>query len=119
AVNTIGPENMAAASAKLGIPMIYLSTDYVFDGGQTQPWLEDDPPNPLSVYGRSKLSGEWAIRARLEQHIILRTSWIFSADGENFVKTMLRLSRNWSELRIIDDQVGGPTAADDIAAAII
>jgi dTDP-4-dehydrorhamnose reductase len=119
AVNAIGPENIAAACAKLGIPMFHLSTDYVFDGEQRRPWVEDDPPDPLSVYGRSKLGGERAIRARLEQHIILRTSWVFSADGENFVKTMLRLSRNPSELRIIDDQVGGPTAADDIAAAII
>ena len=119
AVNAIGPENVAAACAKLGIPMIHLSTDYVFDGQQARPWVEDDQPNPLSVYGRSKLAGELAIRARLEKHIILRTSWVFSADGENFVKAMLRLSRNSSQLRIVDDQVGAPTAADDIAAAIV
>ncbi len=119
AVNAVGAENVAAVSAKLRIPMIHLSTDYVFDGEQPRPWLEDDAPNPLSVYGRSKLAGELAIRARLDSHIILRTSWIFSLKGNNFANTMLRLADGSSQLRIVEDQVGGPTAAEDIAKAIL
>ena len=119
AVNAVGAENIAAVSAKLGIPMIHLSTDYVFDGQQTRPWREDDPTNPLSVYGRSKLGGELAIRARLDSHIVLRTSWIVSAEGNNFANTMLRLADGSLQLRIVNDQLGGPTAAEDIAKAII
>jgi len=118
-VNSLGAENVAAACAQAGIPLVHLSTDYVFDGTSAQPASEDDPPRPLNAYGRSKLGGEEKVRERLASHIILRTSWIFSAHGANFVKTILRRARSQSELRVVDDQIGGPTAADDLAKAII
>jgi dTDP-4-dehydrorhamnose reductase len=119
AVNALGAGTIAAACAAAGIPLVHLSTDYVFDGESPWPEREDDPPRPLSVYGQSKLAGEIAVRERLDRHIILRTSWVFSAHGQNFVKTILRLASTQAELRIVDDQVGGPTAADDIARAIL
>jgi len=118
-INAVGAENIAAACAQAAIPLVHLSTDYVFDGHTAGPAREDDPPRPLSVYGRSKLGGETAVRERLRSHIILRTSWIFSAHGQNFVKTILRLATTQSPLRIVDDQIGGPTAADDLAEAIL
>jgi dTDP-4-dehydrorhamnose reductase len=118
-VNTTGAENVAAACAGAGIPLVHLSTDYVFDGASARPIREDDPTGPISVYGQSKLGVEMAVRNCLKSHIILRTSWVFSAHGPNFVKTILRLARAQDELRIIDDQLGGPTAADDIAQAIL
>jgi dTDP-4-dehydrorhamnose reductase len=118
-VNTLGAETVASACAAAGVPLVHLSSDYVFDGEGDRPAREDDPTRPLSAYGRSKLAGEIAVRERLEQHIILRSSWIFSAHGENFVRTILRLASTQAELRIVDDQIGGPTAADDIAAAIM
>jgi dTDP-4-dehydrorhamnose reductase len=118
-VNTVGAENVAAACAKAGIPLIHLSTDCVFDGRSDRPAREEDPTRPLSVYGRSKLGGEIAVRECLASHIILRTSWVFSAHGQNFVRTVLGLARSEPQLRIVEDQVGGPTAADDIAKAIL
>jgi dTDP-4-dehydrorhamnose reductase len=118
-VNSLGVENVAAACAEAGIPLVHLSTDYVFDGESSRPAKEDDPPRPLNVYGRSKLAGEEKVRERLACHIILRTSWIFSAHGQNFVKTILRLAGSQPELRVVDDQIGGPTAAADLAPAII
>ena len=118
-VNMAGAENVAAACAAAGVPLIHLSTDYIFDGESREPIREDDPPRPLNVYGQSKLGGEIAVRRRLKFHIILRTSWIFSAHGPNFVKTILRLARTQSQLRVVDDQIGGPTAADDVAKAIL
>jgi dTDP-4-dehydrorhamnose reductase len=118
-VNAIGAGNVAAACAQAGIPLIHLSTDYVFDGERGRPTREDDVTQPLNVYGRTKLAGEIAVRERLETHIILRTSWVFSSTGQNFVKTMLRLAANQPEIRVVNDQVGGPTAADDIAQAIL
>ena len=118
-VNTVGPANVAAACAAIGIPLVHLSTDYVFDGQGARPANEDDAPRPLNVYGRSKLGGEVAIREALAPHIILRTSWVFSAHGQNFVRMIWRLARSQRELRIVDDQIGGPTAADDIAKAIL
>ena len=118
-VNALGAGNVAAACAQAGVPLIHLSTDYIFDGAQAEPVGEDDAPHPLNVYGHSKLAGELAVREQLEQHIILRTSWVFSAWGQNFVKTMLRLAARQSELRVVDDQIGGPTAAADIANAIL
>jgi dTDP-4-dehydrorhamnose reductase len=118
-VNVIGAGNVAAASAKVAIPLLHLSSDYVFDGQSRRPAREDDEPGPLSVYGRSKFAGELAVRERLKSHIILRTSWIFSAHGQNFVKTILRLANAKPELRVVADQIGGPTAADDIAKAIL
>lgn len=119
AVNRDGPAVLAEACSRAGIPLVHLSTDYVFDGTKAEPYAEDDPANPLSVYGASKAEGEAAVRARLPAHVILRTSWVFSPVGANFVKTMLRLGREREELRIVDDQCGRPTAADDIARAIV
>jgi dTDP-4-dehydrorhamnose reductase len=119
AVNAAGAGNVAAACAQAGVPLVHLSTDYVFDGESRAPMREDDPPRPLSVYGRSKLAGEVAVRDLHRAHIVLRTSWVFSAHGQNFVKTMMRLAQAQSPLRVVDDQVGGPTAADDIAQAIL
>jgi dTDP-4-dehydrorhamnose reductase len=118
-VNTVGAENLAKACAAASIPLVHLSTDYVFDGAGPRPAREDDPTGPLNVYGRSKLGGEIAVRTCLQSHIILRTSWVFSADGQNFATTMIRLAREQAQLRIVDDQVGGPTAAHDLAKAIL
>jgi dTDP-4-dehydrorhamnose reductase len=118
-VNRIGAGIVAGACAEAAIPLLHLSTDYVFDGHNPRPAREDDQRRPLSVYGQSKLGGELAVRERLKSHIILRTSWIFSAHGQNFVKTILRLANTKPELRVVADQIGGPTAADDIATAIL
>jgi dTDP-4-dehydrorhamnose reductase len=118
-VNATGAEYIGAACAEAGVPLIHLSTDYVFDGEKSRPWREDDPASPLSVYGKSKLEGELAIRRVHPSHIILRTSWIFSAHGENFVKTILRIADERRQLHVVADQIGGPTAADDLAVAIL
>ena len=106
---------MAKTCAELNIPLVHISTDYVFDGGGTTPWLTSDIPNPINAYGRSKLQGEQAIEASGCIYVILRTSWVVSAHGNNFVKTMLRLSERKHSLNVVDDQVGGPTFAGDIA----
>jgi dTDP-4-dehydrorhamnose reductase len=118
-VNAIGPTNIAAVCAAAGIALVHISTDYVFDGESPHPAREDDPPRPLNVYGWSKLGGETAVREALTRHVILRTSWVFSAHGQNFVRAILRLARTQSELRVVNDQIGGPTAAHDIAGAIL
>ncbi len=118
-VNETGAENLARACKQIGISLIHISTDYVYSGEKVQPYTEDDATGPLNVYGASKLAGDRAIAAILEEHIILRTSWVFGLHGNNFVKTMLRLGKERDELRIIDDQRGGPTAAEDIAITIL
>jgi dTDP-4-dehydrorhamnose reductase len=100
------------------VPFFHISTDYVFDGAPGRPWREDDPTGPLGAYGASKLAGEQAIAAAGPDHIILRTAWVFSAEGRNFVKTMLAIGRGKPQLTIVGDQRGGPTAAADIAAAL-
>jgi len=110
---------MALAAAELGVPFVQISTDYVFDGAGTAPFAPEAPVGPLGAYGRSKLAGEEAVRAAGGVHAILRTSWVVSAHGGNFVKTMLRLGAERDALTIVADQVGGPTAAGDIAAACL
>lgn len=116
-VNAVGAGIVAAACALVGVPLIHLSTDYVFDGTKDGPYFEDDPISPQSVYAASKAAGETAVRAALSRHVIVRTSYVFGALGHNFVKTMLRLGAEREELQIVDDQHGGPTAAGDIADA--
>lgn len=110
---------MAAACAERGLPFLHISTDYVFDGSKRSPWAENDPVAPLGAYGRSKLTGEDAVRNAGGPHVILRTAWVFSAHGNNFVKTMLRVGEGRDRLTVVDDQHGGPTAAHDIAVALI
>ena len=114
-INGEAPGTMASACAELDIPFVQISTDYVFDGLGTRPWSVIDTPNPKNAYGRSKLKGEQAIRATGCVHVILRTSWVVSAHGNNFVKTMRRLSATNDRLTVVDDQIGGPTCARDIA----
>lgn len=118
-VNAEAPAAMARACAAAGIPLVQISTDYVFDGGGTRPWQPGDSPAPLGAYGRGKLAGEEAVRAAGGAHAILRTSWVFSAQGSNFVKTMLRLSETRDRLTVVADQVGGPTPAAAIAEACL
>lgn len=118
-VNGASPTAMAAACADLGIPFVHISTDYVFDGTGTAPWCTAAPTAPLSAYGRTKLEGEKGVRASGAIHAILRTSWVFSAHGSNFVKTMLRLSETRDALTIVADQIGGPTPALAIAEACL
>jgi dTDP-4-dehydrorhamnose reductase len=119
AANAEGPRNLARACADAGIPLIHISTDYVFDGAKAGPYTEDDPTGPLSVYGASKLAGEQAIAESGVRHIILRTAWMYGLHGQNFVKTMLRIGREREVLRVVDDQHGCPTYAGDLADAVI
>lgn len=118
AVNRDGAADLAGALAERGIPLIHLSTDYVFDGGKAGAYTEDDATGPINVYGASKLAGEVAIAEALDTHVIVRTSWVYGTDGANFVRTMLRLARERDELSIVDDQRGCPTAASHIAEII-
>ena len=118
-VNAMGPVALARATAEAGIPLLQLSTDYVFDGAKPSAYVEDDPVGPLGVYGASKEAGEQAVRTGNPRHIVLRTAWVVSPHGGNFVKTMLRLAETRDELRVVDDQHGCPTSAGDIAAALI
>ncbi len=118
-INRDGPAYLAAACARQGAALIHVSTDYVFDGTQKEPYKESDPVSPLGVYGRSKAAGEEEIRRILPAHIIVRTAWLYGVHGNNFVKTMLRLGRERKVVRVVSDQFGCPTAAADLAAAIL
>ncbi|MEP5937621.1 MAG: dTDP-4-dehydrorhamnose reductase [Erythrobacter sp.] len=118
-INGAAPAEMSRACAARDIPFVHLSTDYVFDGSGDAPWRPDDPVAPISVYGRSKMAGEQGVEAAGGHYAILRTSWVFSLHGQNFVKTMLRLSETRSELNVVADQIGGPTPAADIAKACL
>lgn len=118
-VNTKGPENLAIAARSIGAKLVHVSTDYVFDGQGTTPYLETDTTNPLGVYGRTKLEGEQATHAVLPDAVIIRTAWVFSEYGNNFVKTMVNLAKKRDALGIVNDQRGCPTYAGDLASAII
>jgi dTDP-4-dehydrorhamnose reductase len=117
--NEIGPGVIAVACATREAPLIHISTDYVFDGAKSGPYVESDPLAPLGVYGRTKAAGEAAVRKAMKRHIILRTSWVYGEFGNNFLKTMLRLARERDELRVVADQLGCPTSTRDIAEAIL
>ncbi len=117
-VNAVAPGVIARAAAARGVPVIHISTDYVFDGTKDAPYKESDPASPINAYGRSKLAGEEAVRAAGGSHLILRTSWVYSAWGSNFLLSMLKLAATRREVRIVSDQRGCPTAAHDLARAI-
>lgn len=119
AVNALGVENLAMAASHFGCKMIHISTDFVFDGQQKHPYTEQDTPNPLSVYGETKLRGEEAVRLYANDWIIIRTSWLYSTFGNNFVKTMRRLMAEKEALSVVDDQIGSPTYAADLAQMIV
>ena len=118
-VNATAVGELASACRQGNIPMLHVSTDYVFDGAKEAPYTEDDLINPMNVYGKSKAEGEKLLRGILDNHIILRTSWVFSSTGKNFVTTMRRLGKERDELKIVDDQRGGPTSADCIASVLM
>jgi dTDP-4-dehydrorhamnose reductase len=118
ATNALAPALLAAAAGRQGIPIIHLSTDYVFDGSGAAPWREDDAVRPLSVYGASKEGGEQAVRTAAARHVIIRTSWVVSATANNFVRTMLRLGGQRDTLSVVSDQFGAPTHANNLATAI-
>lgn len=119
AVNALGPALVARAAFALDIPVVHVSTDYVFDGSLTRPYREDDPVAPLGVYGRSKLAGERALAEVTPNHAILRTAWVYSPFGRNFVRTMLRLAETREEVGVVADQVGSPTSALDLADGVL
>lgn len=119
AVNATAPGILAEEASRLDALLVHYSTDYVFDGRQRHPYMEDDPPNPLNAYGRTKLAGERAVQAVNGKHLILRCSWVYGPHGHNFLLTILRLARERAELRVVSDQVGAPTSALAIARATV
>jgi dTDP-4-dehydrorhamnose reductase len=118
-VNETGAGLLASACAEGGVPIVHLSTDFVFDGQKPDPYVETDPVAPLSVYGRTKAAGEDAVRSAAARHVIIRTSWVYGPYGQNFLKTMLRLARERDELRVVADQHGAPTSTRDLARVIL
>ncbi|MED9904880.1 MAG: dTDP-4-dehydrorhamnose reductase [Lachnospiraceae bacterium] len=118
-VNADGTANVARACKELDIKMIYISTDYVFDGQGERPWEPDDERHPLNVYGQTKYEGELAVQKALEKYFIVRIAWVFGVNGKNFVKTMLRLSENNSRITVVNDQFGSPTYTDDLARLLV
>lgn len=119
AVNRDGPGNLAKACAEMGLPLIHISTDYVYSGTKKDAYVEEDPAAPVGVYAKSKAAGDREVAAGLKEHIILRTAWLYSVYGHNFVKTLLRLGHEKESLRVVDDQYGCPTDAADLAEAIL
>ena len=118
-VNAQGTENIAKVCKKLDIPMLYLSTDYVFDGEGTRPWEPDDERDPLNVYGQTKYEGELAIERNLEKYFIVRIAWVFGVQGKNFIKTMLNLAENHDTITVVNDQVGSPTYTYDLSRLLV
>lgn len=118
-VNALGTENIAGVCAEKDIPMMYFSTDYVFDGNGTRPWKPDDPRNPLDVYGETKAEGEIAVERLLKKYFILRIAWVFGINGKNFIRTMLNLSKNHDAVRVVMDQIGTPTYTYDLARLVV
>ncbi|WP_405267451.1 dTDP-4-dehydrorhamnose reductase [Methanobrevibacter sp.] len=117
-VNGDGVRNLALACKEVGCPLLHISTDYIFNGENDKPWVEDDEIGPINVYGRSKLKGEQAILEILDKYFIVRTAWLYGINGKNFPKTMLELSQNHSEITVVYDEVGSPTYTPDLAFAI-
>ena len=117
-VNADGAKNVALVCRETGSAMVYVSTDYVFDGEKSSPYIEEDKPNPINVYGKSKLAGENHVKSILDRYYIVRTSWLFGKNGKNFVKTILRLSQEKNKLKVVNDQIGSPTYTLDLARAI-
>jgi len=118
-VNADAPRALAKACKQLDIPIFHVSTDYVFDGTKEEAYVETDQTNPINAYGRTKLAGELAVQEETEKHIILRSSWVFSKEGKNFVNTILRLAKERDELKVVNDQFGGPTSAECIAGVLL
>ncbi|MEL6831165.1 MAG: dTDP-4-dehydrorhamnose reductase [Pseudomonadota bacterium] len=118
-INALGAEAVARAAGNLGVPVIQISTDYVFSGEKETPYVETDPTGPINVYGASKLEGEQRVAAANPKHVILRTSWVYSETGSNFLKTMIRLAVERDEVSVVNDQFGAPTHADEIARSIV
>ncbi len=119
-VNAYGTENIAKICGELDIPMIYLSTDYVFDGMGERPWEPDDPvTEPLNVYGQTKYEGELAVEKYAKKHYIVRIAWVFGVNGKNFIKTMLKLAKTHDRLTVVDDQIGTPTYTYDLAILLV
>lgn len=118
-INVTGTENVAKACGRLGIPIVYISTDYVFDGTKTTPYTPEDEPCPLGVYGRTKFQGEEMVKKYCEKYYIARTSWLYGHHGKNFVETMLSLAEKGSEIKVVDDQIGCPTWTVELANGIL
>ncbi len=116
-INAIGPRNLSIAATAVGAKMIHVSTDYVFEGNGTRPYTEFDAPNPISAYGKTKLEGERFVQAFADRYFILRTAWLYG-EGKNFVKTMLRLAETHDEVSVVEDQIGSPTSAVELARMI-
>jgi dTDP-4-dehydrorhamnose reductase len=117
-VNALGTRNVARACAEIGAVLLYVSTDYVFDGSMERPYREDDAPNPISVYGQSKLGGEQHVQSLLARHFIVRSSWLYGPRGKNFVATILKVAQERDELRVVSDQRGSPTYTEHLAVKL-
>ena len=118
-VNAEGTRNIARVCRELDIKMVYISTDYVFDGEGERPWEPDDARNPLNVYGESKYQGELAVEEYLDKYLIVRIAWVFGVNGKNFIKTMLRLAKDHKEINVVNDQIGTPTYTFDLARLLV